>query len=93
MGAINSTAEYISKLNFAENSMWWKKANFFTLVAELARHPELRLEDVTEVAGKLLTFAQNVPGEYSLAAREALGRRAQRELRGKAIRDTLAHSL
>lgn len=93
MGAINGTAEYISKMNFAENSMWWKKANFFTLVAELARHPELRLEDVTAVAGKLLTFAQNVPGEYSLAAREALGRRAQRELRGKAIRDTLAHSL
>jgi hypothetical protein len=86
MGTINGTAEYISKMNFAENSMWWKKANVFTLVAELACHPELRLEDVTAVAGKLLTFAQNVPASTAW-------QRGQRELRGKAIRDTLAHSL
>jgi hypothetical protein len=92
MAAINDTSEYISGMNFAENSMWWKKANFFTLVAELARHPELRLGAGTEAAAKLLSFAQNVPSEYSLAAREALGRRAQRELRGKAIRDILAHA-
>jgi hypothetical protein len=72
--------------------MWWKKANFFTLVAELARHPELSSGKNTKVAAKLLTFAQNVPKEYSLAAREAVGRRAQRELMGKAIRDIFARS-
>jgi hypothetical protein len=92
MAAINETANYISNMNFAENSMWWKKANFFTLVAELARHLELRTGTNTDVAAKLLTFAQTIPSEYSLAAREAVGRRAQRELRGKAIRDILAHS-
>jgi hypothetical protein len=92
MAAINDTASYISDMSLAENSMWWKKANFFTLVAELSRHPELRLGVNTEVAARLLTFAQNVPSDYSLAAREALGRRAQRDLRGKAVRDILAPS-
>lgn len=92
MAAFNETATYISEMNLPAISMWWNKANFFTLVAELSRHSGLRTEPATQAATKLLAFAQDVPSDYALAAREAVGRKAQREMRGRTFRTTLSPS-
>ena len=90
ISAINDTAEYIAAMDFDGSSMWYNKGNFFTLVVELARSPELRLQEPSEAAAKLSIFAAAVPQDYALAAREAVGRRGQRELRGQAVRAALS---
>jgi len=89
ISVMNHTASCISAMNLPDSAMWWNKANFFTLVSELSRMPKLR-DQHPDIAGqKLLQFGQAVPMDYSLAAREAVGRKAQRELRGKVVRDIL----
>lgn len=87
IGAINAAASYAMVL--PAESMWWNKANFFTLVSELSRLPNLMQQSPEEAKSKLLDFATSVPSDYALAAREAVGRKAQRELRGQAIRTLL----
>jgi hypothetical protein len=89
ISALNSSAEFINVLQIPDDSMWWNKANFFTLVAELARSPGLRRVDPTRVARALVDFSVSVPSDYALAAREAVGRKGQRELRGKAVREAI----
>jgi hypothetical protein len=87
--ALNDTARYISDFNLADGSMWWSKANFFTLASELSRLPELKRRSPHTAAEKLLSFAEQVPAEYGLAAREGVGRKAQRDLRAKYVRQIL----
>jgi hypothetical protein len=88
--ALNSSADFINAMNLPAQSMWWNKANFFSLVAELARSPALRSSAPVDAAKKLLEFSTAVPADYALAAREGVGRKAQRELRGEAIRHALS---
>ena len=90
ISSVNDTAEYIEKMNLPLGSMWWNKANFFTLVCELVRHRELKEKAPDLSAGKLMAFAETVPADYALAAREAVGRKAQRELRGETVRGVLS---
>ncbi len=87
--AINISATFIEKMKLPDGSMWWNKANFFTLVAELSRVPRLREQEPHVVAQRLIGFAGDVPPDYGLAAREAVSRKAQRELRGTAVRALL----
>lgn len=87
--AINSAASYVKDLALEPGSMWWNKANFFTLICELARNPDARLNSPASTRDKLAAFAEGVEDDYSLAAREAVGRKAQRELRGAVIRRLL----
>jgi hypothetical protein len=89
IGSINETAEYIAQMALPDGAMWWNKANFFTIFCELGRLPDLRKQSPSDAAEKLMEFAKNVPDDYSLAAREGVGRKAQRDLRGKAVRKTL----
>jgi hypothetical protein len=81
--------EVIGAINTA---MWWNKANFFTLVSELSRLPETMRQSSQDAKHKLLNFADNVPADYALAAREAVGQKAERELRGKVVRTLLLGS-
>ena len=89
LSALNDTASYISAMGLPNNSMWWNKANFFTVMSELSRVPDLRTQPAEQAADKLAAFADAVPGNYALAAREAVGRKPQRELRGEAVRQAL----
>lgn len=89
VNVLNDTANYISSLNLPEGSAWWNKANFFTLVVELARLPALRQLDPFAVAAKLTAFENAMPNDYALAAREAVNGKAQRELRGNQVRELL----
>ena len=52
----------------------------------------LRKEDPQSIAAKLLEFAGRVPADYALSAREAVARKAQREFRGRTIREILKQS-
>ncbi|MFO0389415.1 MAG: DUF262 domain-containing protein [Alphaproteobacteria bacterium] len=88
--AINDSAEFISGIDIPDSSMWWNKANFFSLAVELSRNATLRQLPQDEARKRLLEFSRQVPDDYTLAARESVGRKAQRELRGKAIRELLS---
>lgn len=88
--AINAAGTYIDSLSLPDDSMWWNKANFFTLVSEFSRLPDLMKQSPEAARREPLSFAEKVPQDYALAAREAVGRKAQRELRGKAVRALLS---
>jgi hypothetical protein len=79
-------------MELPDGSMWWNKANFFTLVSELSRMPTLMKQSAQTTKLKLLKFADSVPTEYTLAAREAVGQKAEREFRGKVVRHLLSAS-
>lgn len=89
IGAINAAGDYINSMALPDGSMWWNKANFFTLVSELSRLPETMKQSPQAMNRKLLEFADKVPTDYALAAREAVGQKAERELRGKVVRKLL----
>lgn len=75
--------------NFSEME-WWNKANFFSLLVEVARNSDLRTQSPVDAAAKLAAFSTAMTPEYALAAREGVGRKAQRELRGSALRIALS---
>jgi hypothetical protein len=86
ISAINAASSYIGSMKLAPNSIWWNKANLFTLIAELSRLPDLIGQSPDAAAQRLTSFAENMPPNYALAAREATGQKAQRELRGRMVR-------
>lgn len=87
---VNWAAQFVVDLELPAESMWFNKANFFSLLCELARNRDA-LADVDEavVRDRLLNFAKSIPADYTLAAREAVGRKSQRELRAQAVRKLL----
>lgn len=86
---INDAAQYIRALELPEGSMWFSKANFFSLLCEVARGRNSILSDNGLVKDRLVTFSKSVRPDYSLAAREAVGRKNQRELRARVIRELI----
>lgn len=86
LDALNTASGYIVSLELPEGTMWWSKANFFTLICEMVRNKDIQALPPAEVVERLNQFAENVPEDYALAAREAVGRKGQREMRGKTIR-------
>jgi len=87
--SLNKAAVFIEGMNIPQPSMWWNKANFFTLVCELMRNELLMAQGPAAVGQRLGAFAQAVPADYALAAREATGRKRERELRGAAVREAI----
>lgn len=79
--SMTNAAKFIAGMRLPKKCMWWNKANFFSLMAELSRIPSLDSLDDVGVKSRLLEFEKNIPADYSLAAREAVGRKAQREIR------------
>lgn len=86
---LNASATYINSLELPRESIWWSKANFFSLTCEVAREPRIMALDAGIVRERLLAFASHVPESYALAAHEAVGRKSQRELRAKEIRSAI----
>ncbi|MDB5713697.1 MAG: hypothetical protein JWO15_1094 [Sphingomonadales bacterium] len=89
LSTLNETAEFIISMNLPVVSPWWNKANLFSVISELARLPQLRQRDPIQAGKRLKEFAADFPTDYSLAAREAVSRKPQREFRGKAVRAIL----
>ncbi len=75
VGKINDGATFIEELGLPTGSMWFSKANFFSLICEVSRNDRSLIRDTPIVRDRLLTFAKSVPLDYTLAAREAVGRK------------------
>jgi hypothetical protein len=93
ISALNDSSHFVASMALPADSIWWNKANFFSLIAEISRCAPLRTADPARAAEKLVEFAENLPSEYALAAREATGRKGQRELRGTAVRTVLESAM
>ena len=89
LDVLNETAVFIESMALPQGSPWWNKANFFTIIAELARYPDLRQQNPVEAGIRLVEFGEHLPEAYVRAAREAVSRKPQRELRGREIRAVL----
>ncbi len=84
--SLNEVSQFIDDLALPADSMWWNKANFFTLVCELSGDQSLMKIGTNIVKDRIVAFSKNVPSDYALAAREGVGRKSQREFRGKMAR-------
>lgn len=85
IGIFNSIASKIESLGLPDDSMWFNKANLFSLIVEMAwgcgsMHDDAGLVD------NLTYFEANIPNDYRLAAREAVNNRTQRALRGNYVK-------
>jgi len=88
---MNTVGRCIASLDIPRRSIWWNKANFFTMACELAFVSEKLLAlDAAETRQALLDFEQNMPREYQIAAREAVNNRPERVFRGKAFQELLS---
>jgi hypothetical protein len=87
--SVNRAAGYFSKINLPESSIWLSKANFFSLIAEFSRDEKYATLDPVSVRTKLREFEAKLPEDYALAAREAVSRKGQRELRARFIKRIL----
>jgi len=90
LDSLNGAAKFILDMALPEDSIWWRKANFFTLIVELSRSDDLRNITTAEAAAALQAFGEAVPSEYALAAREGVNGKAQRELRARFLREILS---
>lgn len=82
--SLNRVADFISEMDLPSTSMWWNKANFFTLTVELEALEKLPAAD--KLSSSLLKFEKSLPEDYALAAREAVNNKSQRAARGEFVR-------
>lgn len=86
---LDKSALTISKMKLAKGSMWRNKASFFSLIVAVARNGG-EVTDPHQAKTQLIEFEKNVPGDYSLAAKEAVNDKASRELRDRYVRKLIA---
>jgi Protein of unknown function DUF262 len=81
------TAHLIGQMKLAKGSIWQNKANAFTLFVMIAKElPLFQEASARGIKSCLEKFEQNLPPGYSLAAREAVNNRAQRQQRNDLLR-------
>lgn len=82
--------KYIA-LKLPQNSYWYNKANFFSLIIVMYNEfDKLTMNgDEKEIAKKLKKFERNLPEDYSLAAKEAVNNKKERSLRNKYLEEIL----
>ncbi len=68
---------------FSENSYWYNKTNFFSLVVFLYNNYENVTSDLSPLLlkKKLTTFEKTLPEDYQLASKEAVNNKKERILR------------
>jgi Protein of unknown function DUF262 len=89
----DETTEALEGLGLVKGSMWFQKANFFTLFAEIASriYSSGKINPLV-LADKLRNFESSLPTDYSFAAREAVNNKKERALRGHYISALIADS-
>lgn len=81
-------AEIFSKLRLSKGSIWFRKANAFSLLVLISNNlPAASNIGVKQIKDRLEKFGESLPGDYELAAKEAVNNRKERLLRN----DWLAH--
>lgn len=75
-------AQFAIRMRLSEKSVWWRKANVFSLLIVLNRHSkELAGRKPTEFKELLENAGKELPEDYKLAAREAVNNRKERTTR------------
>lgn len=82
----NRVAEFYIKLNLEETSIWFKKANFFSLFLVFSNNYDYILEN-KELIKKNLDSFENLPQykEYQILAKEGVNNLKERRLRNEYI--------
>ena len=84
---IEAAAAMFSRFRFKSGSFWYGKSNAFTLLVSLAqKYPNLSGLDVAATRTRLAKFADTVPSDYSLAAKEAVNNKRERLLRAAYVK-------
>ncbi|PMN65402.1 DUF262 domain-containing protein [Enterovibrio norvegicus] len=87
---LESTSEFILKLDLSNKSYWFNKANMFSLFSHLMKTDNLTLlGEIDEVKEKLNSFEQNIPADYQIAAKEGVNNRKERLIRAQHLKDLL----
>jgi hypothetical protein len=88
--AFEKSAFVLKSLSLDKHSMWFQKANFFTLFSEIASCIYSG-GDVDPIASKelLLRFEVTLPDDYAYAAREGVNNKRERSLRAKYVASLL----
>lgn len=89
------TATYILKLKLSlkPKSYWYNKSNIFSLIVAISNHIEdIDSIDMDILKEKLEFFGQNAPGDFKLAATEAVNNKRERELRNKYVEELIMAS-
>lgn len=89
---LNCIAEMVKKFGLGSKSIWFNKANFFTVVCELARDERLLDIDIESTSDAMKAFENDPPRDFQAAAREAVNNRPERQLRANAFRNLVVYS-
>jgi len=78
-------------LELEKHSFWAAKANFFSLLVAIAKRIETGQPiDIQETRNNLMKYAAKPDDDYSLAAREAVNNKKERQLRNGYVASLLA---
>ncbi|MBL8516112.1 MAG: DUF262 domain-containing protein [Betaproteobacteria bacterium] len=82
VNAFVGAGKLIRELKLPKNSIWFQKANFFSLCVEIASEfYEKREIDLAGTAAALAEFEQQLPEDFIQAAREAVNNKKERSIR------------
>ena len=89
---LEHVAGFIGQMEIPARSYWNNKANIFSIIVSLYRN-ERRLADCIpqELRQALDEFARDLPGDYQLAAKEAVNRKRERVIRNRHLQRILFH--
>lgn len=88
---LNHIARMIRSFDFSARSIWFNKANFFTVVCELARDERLSDIDIDATSALMKEFEVEPPRDFQAAAREAVNNRPERQFRANAFRELVVY--
>lgn len=86
---LNAVANLIEEISLPRTSLWWNKANFFTMVCELASTRNLAAIDIVATSAAITAFENAPPPEFLAAGREAVNNKPERVIRGEAFKSLL----
>ena len=87
-----TTAKFLLKLKFREKSYWNNKANAFSLFSAVFVALLIKEIDAKALKNFLESFEDQIPAEYSLAAKEAVNNKRERLLRHQFISQLIENS-
>jgi hypothetical protein len=94
LSAMNDAAQLFLKLKLKNPTFWYGKSNAFSLLSLIAdRYAGLKDADVKKIKMGLDAFAENTPPDYSLAAKEAVNNKRERQLRRDKLDAVITQSL
>jgi hypothetical protein len=94
VNTIEEAALHFNRLRFRVDSFWYAKSNAFSLLITLCEYSG-RFDGVDQGALKeaLISFGNNPPDEYALAAREGVNNKKERGVRARYLRQIMERVL